>query len=318
MVRIREFTTPHFESLIQKEGDPLHRQVVANPEEDIENPDLTWDPLLEKKHSPVPGLIHRYPHIALLLVTPKCFSYCRFCFRAHYLNSPKEPSVLEKWGPIETYLRSHPEIQEVLLSGGDPLMLNDTQFQELGSRIREISKDIIIRIGTRAPVFQPKRYSEKLMSILESLKPVVMSIHVNHEREITSEFEGVVRKLMHVGISCYAQTVLLKSVNDDSDLLRALFKKLYRVNVRPYYLHLCDRVHGTKHFMVSPAKATQLWRSLWGSIPGMAMPHLVFDDATRLGKVPLQDHPTLQVDAQGRAVITSVHDKNLQTDYVCE
>ena len=315
MARLRQFVTPHYQSLMGASDDPLGRQVVAQPGEDIEHPALSWDPLDEKKYSPVPGLIHRYPHIALLLVTPKCFAYCRFCFRASYLNDIHGPTILERWAPVEHYLQTHAEIQEVLLSGGDPLMLSDAQFRDLGDRIRKISKDMTIRVGTRAPVFQPNRFSEGLLDHLEALRPVVLSIHVNHAREVTSEFKEVVLALMKRGISCYSQSVLLKGVNDDSATLRKLFRTLVASHVRPYYLHLCDRAQGTAHFMVHPNRAIELWRSLWGALPGMAIPHLVFDDASHLGKVPLQDRPTVHTDAEGRVLITSLHDSGDTRSY---
>lgn len=315
MPRLRQFVTPHYQSLIRSANDGLGRQVMAQPEEDVERPDLSWDPLSEERHSPVPGLIHRYPHIALLLVTPRCFAYCRFCFRASYLNDVDGPTILERWDPVERYLRDHSEIQEVLLSGGDPFMLSDAQFQDLGDRIRHISPSMMIRVGTRAPVFQPQRFSQNLLDQLGMLRPTTLSIHVNHAREVTAEFKEIVLELMKRGIACYSQSVLLKGVNDNSDVLRELFRTLYMSGVRPYYLHLCDRVQGTAHFMVHPTRAIDLWRSLWGALPGMAIPHLVFDDASGLGKIPLQDRPTVHTDQEGRVVITSLHDLDQRTSY---
>lgn len=307
MGRIRESVTPYYQSLIQNKDnpltDPLGLQVYPHPDEDVASPALNWDPLEEKKNSPVPGLIHRFPHIALLLVTSKCFSYCRFCFRADYLNHPAPSSIFDLWDPIEQYLRSHTEIREVLLSGGDPLMLSDADIDRLGHKIRDVSARMIIRVGTRAPVFAPSRFSDELLGVLESLKPLVMSIHVNHPREITPEFEAVVSQLVSRGIVCYSQTVLLKGVNDNASTLQMLFQTLYEKGVRPYYLHLCDRVQGTAHFMVTPQRATDLWRSLWGKISGMAIPHLVYDAASSQGKIPLQDQPTLRTEADAAWIL---------------
>jgi lysine 2,3-aminomutase len=276
----------------------MHLQLTPDPRERLDHPDLSWDPLKENEHSPVPGLVHRYPRIALLLVTKQCFSYCRFCFRAGYLRDAEVDgsSILDVWDPVAAYLAEHPEIQEILLSGGDPLTLSDGQLGRLLRNIRAVKPDLRIRIGTRAPVFQPSRITDALIDVLREHHPVVAYVHVNHPEEVTTEFRGAVRRLQAQGIWCYSQSVLLRGINDSEPVLTQLLMDLYLLGVHPAYLHLCDVAMGTKHFMVPVKQATSLWRGLWGKIPGAAIPHLVFDGAHATGKTPVTDKVTVTYD----------------------
>ncbi len=296
LFRIPVRVTSFYQSLAQKAKHPLSKQITPSEDENCEHIDLHWDPLQENAHSPVPYLVHRYPRIALLLVTKQCFAYCRFCFRAGFLKDAEtDPTtILDHWEPIAAYLRAHDEIGEVLLSGGDPLTLNDERLFELLRRLREVKPKARIRIGTRAPVFQPKRITRAMLDRMGKVHPVVFYLHVNHPSEITPDFESVIQASLKAGVMCYSQSVLLKGVNDDAKVLQTLLMKLYHLGVHPTYIHLCDMAQGTRHFMVPLKEATQLWRDLWGALPGAAIPHLVFDDAGKGGKIPLIDQVTVK------------------------
>ncbi len=299
---------PAFFKRLMRGKTHLMKQVEPDKREGVMLPELSWDPLRETKYSPVPYLVHRYPRIAMILVTQQCFAYCRYCFRAGFINPPSTKTVLEHWAPIDTYLREHPEISEVLLTGGDPFILSDPQLSELLGKVRDISPDLRIRIGTRAPIFHPKRFSSpEVYDVLEAHQPLTLYLHVNHRDEVTPELSNIVKTLMKRGMVCYSQSVLLRGVNDSVAALKETFMSLYTLGVHVGYLHLCDLAQGTAHFMVPVSEATTLWRGLWAELPGAAIPHLVFDDAEGGGKIPLHDKTTVTYEGE-RPLIHSFSD----------
>lgn len=304
--------TPHFEMMAQKAGTPLRKQIESSPCEWERYPRLESDPLQEARHCPTPFLIHRYPRTVLILVTRRCFAYCRFCFRRNwaYADRVEQKTVLDAWDPIRSYLVTHPEIREVVLSGGDPLTLNNTQIEDLLARIRAVKPTDPIRIATRAPVFDPDRLDSTLLDVLQSQGPISIYVHVNHPGEISREFEQFVCDVKERNVSCFSQTVLLRGVNDCVATLESLFWRLYCLGVHPSYLHLCDRVAGTQRFLVDLKTANILWRSLWGRLPGAAIPHFVFDDGGRLGKTPLTDQVTV-VYADGSKIVSLCNQKQI-------
>lgn len=285
-------TYPHkvssyYAGLIRSVGDPIWRQCMPDPEE-LNDPDQSADPLSEAMLSPVPGLIHRYPDRVVLLVSNRCAVYCRFCMRKRLVGCDlDEPFSLENLERAVKYIESHPQIHDVILSGGDPLMLSDDSLYLILKRLRAIPTVSIIRIGTRIPVTLPTRITKELCSMLRKFHPLYVNTHFNHPSEITSESSQACALLADAGISLGNQTVLLKGVNDSVPVLRELLTRLLEVRVRPYYLHQMDLVQGTAHFRTSVQKGLELLTGLRGHVSGMAIPHYMIDLPGGKGKVAL-------------------------------
>ncbi len=206
------------------------------------------DSLAEDKHSPVPGLVHRYPDRVLMLVTTQCASYCRYCTRARIVGDPAAQFSRHEFDLQIEYLKKTPQVRDVLLSGGDPLVLAPKILEEILTRLREIQHIEIVRIGSRVPVFMPQRVTDDLCDMLQKFHPLWLNIHVNHSNEITKELAEACDKLTRAGIPLGNQTVLLAGVNDNVHIQRKLVQDLVRIRVRPYYLYQCDLVHGAGHF----------------------------------------------------------------------
>ena len=282
--------TPYYASLLDR-SDPmqaLRRTVVPVLGEYEFTRGENEDPLGEDGHSPVPGLVHRYPDRVLLLVTNFCSVYCRYCTRARMVGSVGERSV--KKTDIEAaleYIENTPVIRDVLISGGDPLSLDDDRLDYVLGRLRRIRHVEFVRIGSKQPVVQPMRVTPALTKILKRYHPLWMSLHFTHPDELTPEVAEACGRLADAGIPLGSQTVLLKDVNDDPLVMRDLVHGLLKIRVRPYYLYQCDPISGSGHFRTPVSKGVELVRSLRGHTTGYAVPTFVVDAPAGGGKIPI-------------------------------
>ncbi len=281
--------TPYFTSLIDPDdpNDPIRRQVIPTADEITPFTGMMEDSLAEDRHSPVPGLVHRYPDRVLMLVTTQCASYCRYCTRSRIVGNPLATFSRAEMEMQLDYLRKTPQVRDVLISGGDPLTIAPRQLEELLSRLREIPHIEIIRIGTRVPVFMPMRVTTELTDMLQKYHPLWMNIHVNHPNEITAELAEACDKLSRAGIPLGNQSVLLAGINDCPHIFRKLVQDLVRIRVRPYYIYQCDLVEGAGHFRTPVAKGIEIIEALRGHTSGFAIPTYVVDAPGGGGKVPL-------------------------------
>ena len=277
--------TPHYLRLIREPGDPIWKQAVPDLAEldDSGQP----DPLGEDDQSPLASIIHRYPDRVIFYVAGSCAGYCRFCTRKRKVgHADQAPSFGQLRQGID-YIAAHPQIRDVILSGGDPLVLADPVLEDLLARVRQIPHVEILRIGSRTPVTLPERITDKLCQLLRKYQPLYFNTHFNHPRELTSEAHQACARLADAGIVVSNQTVLLRGVNDQPQILTELFRGLLRMRVRPYYLHQMDLVRGTCHFRTPIATGLELMQSLRGPVSGLASPHYVVDLPGGKGKVPL-------------------------------
>jgi lysine 2,3-aminomutase len=281
--------TPYFMSLLSKDdpGDALRRTVVPTVAEFTQTPGEADDPLGEDGQSPVPGLVHRYPDRVLLLVLDFCSTYCRYCTRSRVVgHGAIYPSRSRLERAIE-YIRSTTSVRDVLISGGDPLTLNDERLNWLLARLREIPHVEIIRIGTKIPAVLPQRITPNLVRVLRRYHPLWMSLHFTHPAECTPEAYRACERLANAGIPLGSQTVLLKGVNDSVEIMKALCHQLLRMRVRPYYLYQCDPITGSSHFRTPVEKGLEIIRGLRGFTSGYAVPTYVIDAPGGGGKIPL-------------------------------
>jgi lysine 2,3-aminomutase len=281
--------TPYFASLIDPDDpdDPVRRQVVPTADEITPFTGMMEDSLAEDRHSPVPGLVHRYPDRVLMLVTTQCASYCRFCTRSRIVGDPAANFSHADFDMQIDYLKRTPQVRDVLLSGGDPLTIAPAILEELLRRLREIPHIEIVRIGTRVPVFMPMRVTDELCDMLQKYHPLWMNIHVNHPNEITAELAQATDKLSRAGIPLGNQTVLLAGVNDCVHIQRKLVQDLVRIRVRPYYLYQCDLVEGAGHFRTPVSKGIEVMEGLRGHTSGFAVPTYLIDAPGGGGKIPV-------------------------------
>ncbi len=280
----------YFLDQIKEENDPMWRQVVPTLDEldDFlsEEELLESDPLNEEGDMPVPELVHRYPDRVLLMVNNHCPIICRFCTRKRKIGFPGIVTRETLRQGIE-YIRNHTEIRDVILSGGDPLLVPDKELDRILSELRSIPHLEIIRIGTRVPGTLPQRITEDLCSILKKYHPLYFNIHFNHPDEITPEVEKACNMLADTGIPLGSQTVLLKGVNDDAEVMRELMVKLLKIRVKPYYIYQADMTLGTDHFRTTVEKSLSIMKDLQGHISGMGVPYFVIDAPGGGGKVRL-------------------------------
>ncbi len=281
--------TPYFVSLIDPTdpNDPVRKQVIPTAAEIRPFIGMMEDSLAEDRHSPVPGLVHRYPDRVLMLVTTQCASYCRYCTRSRIVGDPSATFSRADFELQIEYLKRTPQVRDVLLSGGDPLVLAPKLLEELLGRLREIPHIEIIRIGTRVPVFMPMRVTDELCNILQKFHPLWINIHVNHPNEITAELEAACDRLTRAGIPLGNQSVLLAGINDCVHIQRQLVHDLVRIRVRPYYLYQCDLVEGAGHFRTPVAKGVEIIEGLRGHTSGYAVPTYVVDAPGGGGKIPV-------------------------------
>jgi lysine 2,3-aminomutase len=280
----------YFLDQIKEENDPMWRQVVPTLEElnDFSSQEelLESDPLNEEGDMPVPELVHRYPDRVLLMVNNHCPIICRFCTRKRKIGFPGIVTRETLRQGID-YIRKHTEIRDVILSGGDPLLVPDKELDRILSELRSIPHLEIIRIGTRVPGTLPQRITEDLCSILKKYHPLYFNIHFNHPDEITPEVEKACNMLADTGIPLGSQTVLLKGVNDDTEVMRELMLKLLKMRVKPYYIYQADMTLGTDHFRTTVEKSLSIMKDLQGHISGMGVPYFVIDAPGGGGKVRL-------------------------------
>ena len=281
--------TPYFASLMDP-GDPtcpVRRQVIPTHHELESFTSMMEDSLAEDKHSPVPGLVHRYPDRVLMLVTTQCASYCRYCTRSRIVGDPSETFNVAEYKLQLDYLWANPQIRDVLLSGGDPLTLAPKVLGNLLSELRAIPHIEIIRIGTRVPVFMPMRVTDELCEVLSAHHPLWMNIHINHPREITPEVADACDKLTRAGVPLGNQSVLLRGVNDHPVIMQKLLRELVKIRVRPYYIYQCDLVHGAGHLRTTVSKGLEIMESLRGHTSGYSIPTYVVDAPGGGGKIPV-------------------------------
>lgn len=277
--------TPYYADLIKCKNDPLYRQVVPDSNELMENGGVS-DPLGEEEDSPVPSIVHRYPDRLIFLVTHLCASYCRFCTRKRRVGDQSRinPQYIENG--LE-YIRNHRMIRDVIISGGDPLILSDSKLEYILQSIREIPHVEIIRIGTRIPCFLPRRITPQLASMLRRYHPLYVNVHFNHPDEITEDATQALSHLADAGIPLGNQSVLLRGVNDHPLVMKRLVQQLLKVRVKPYYIYQADLVSGTEHLRTTIEKGLEIMDALRGWTSGLGIPYFVIDAPGGGGKIPV-------------------------------
>ena len=269
--------------------DPVRRQYVPSPEEMDVKDGESGDPIGDRRHSPVPGLVHRYPDRVLIKVTSTCPVYCRFCFRREMVG-PEKGEALSKpdLDAVIAYIAAHREIFEVILTGGDPMMLSAARAREITARLEQIDHVKVIRWHTRMPVTRPDRITPAYAEAVSSrIKAVFVAVHANHANEFTDEAISACRLLAGRGIALVSQSVLLRGVNNTLEDLSGLMRAFLAAGIKPYYLHQLDAAPGTSHFRVPVAEGQRLVRALRDSLSGLAIPHYVFDIAGGVSKASL-------------------------------
>lgn len=285
--------TPYYLSLLDPadENDPLRRQCFPDPRELAFSLGGVPDPLAEESDMPVPGLIHRYPDRCLAIVTGTCAVYCRHCNRKRIWRTDKPAGRRERLQAMVDHVARTPALREVIVSGGDPLLIPEPLLDWFLGALRAIPHVEVLRIGSRVPVTLPMRITPKLCAMLKRHRPLWFNTQFNHDREITKESTRACEMLLEAGIPVGNQSVLLKGVNDNYDAMRALLCGLERISVRPYYLFQCDPVQGTDHFRVEIRTGTEIMERLWRSISGLCLPRYVLDSPGGRGKVSLHPCP---------------------------
>jgi len=293
--------TPQYFNLIEPDNPecPIRRQVIPNVRESQFTPGEMADPCGEDDHMPAPGLVHRYPDRVLLLVTDRCAAYCRYCTRSRIVSGAGEQELRTDIEQALDYLREHDEIRDVLLSGGDALLLSDNKLDWLLGELRAIPHLEFLRIGSRIPIFLPQRITPKLCDILKKYHPLFISVHVNHPRELSAEVKAGLERLADAGVPLGNQSVLLRGINDDVEVMKTLVHRLLMCRVRPYYLYACDLIKGSTHLRGSIAKGLEIIEALRGYTTGYAVPQLVIDAPGGGGKVPLNPEYLLKQDESG-------------------
>ncbi|MDE8348731.1 MAG: lysine-2,3-aminomutase-like protein [Acidocella sp.] len=278
---------PALQALIGNPDDAIGLQFIPNAAELIIAPHEMADPVADEALSPVPGIVHRYPDRALLKPLLACPVYCRFCFRREQVGPDGGVLGEAELEVAYDYIAAHPEIKEVILTGGDPLMLSPRRLRAILDRLSAIAHVELLRIHTRVPVADPGLMTDELAEALDTPTPLFVALHTNHAREITETVRLGLQKLQRRGISILGQTVLLAGVNDSEEALGDLFRAMLRARVKPYYLHQLDAAPGTARFHVPPERGREIMANLRGNISGIALPTYIYDQPGGLGKIPL-------------------------------
>ena len=266
-------------------------QVIPSSKEIDVHPNELTDPCGDEIHESAPNVTHRYPDRALLKVTYQCAMYCRFCFRKYKVSHESSEKIWSQLDKSMSYIREHPEISEVILTGGDPLVLTTSKLSRVLTPLESIDSVHVVRIHTRVPIALPSRINTELLELLKSFsKPIWIVIHVNSHKEFTTDALKALSLLSQAGIPLLCQSVLLKGINDSEESLKSLLLSCIKNKIKPYYLHYPDLAKGTNHFRVSLAKALDLYKSLRGKIPGYAIPQLTVDIPGGKGKIPIDSH----------------------------
>lgn len=286
---LRMAITPYYLSLINPEdpNDPVRRQAIPTGLETHQSAADLLDPLHEDSDSPVPGLTHRYPDRVLFLITDQCSMYCRHCTRRRFAGQHDCESPAERIEKAIDYIAKTPQVRDVLLSGGDALLVSDQVLESIIKRLRAIPHVEIIRIGSRTPVVCPQRITPELVAMLSKYHPVWLNTHFNHSNEITEESAGACARLANAGVPLGNQTVLLRGVNDSVEVMKKLMCNLVKIRVRPYYIYQCDLSMGLEHFRTPVAKGIEIIEGLRGHISGYAVPTFVVDAPGGGGKIPV-------------------------------
>ena len=289
--------TPHFFSLIDREDPncPIRKQVVPRIAERYTAPEERSDPMNEDGQMPVPGIVHRYPDRVLFIVTNCCASYCRYCTRSRLVSNAQHYNFRPSYEKGLEYIRKTPAVRDVLISGGDPLLLANEQLEFLIKELRSIPHVEFIRIGTRVPIFLPQRITPALCSVFLANGPIWMSIHTNHPKECTKEMEEACKRLLTSHVVIGNQSVLLKGVNDNPTVIRTLNHRLLQCGVHPYYLHQCDLVAGTSHFRTHVKTGLEIIEQLRGYTSGYAVPQYIIDTPGGKGKVPMNPQTVIDI-----------------------
>ena len=294
--------TPYFFNLIDPNDPncPIRQQVIPKIDETKTADWEMSDPVGEDQTSPVKGIVHRYPDRILFLVTDRCAAYCRYCTRSRLVSNATGYDFRPEFEQQIEYVRQHPEIRDVLISGGDPLLLSNSKIDYLLSQLREIEHIEFLRIGTRIPIFLPQRIDAELCSILKKYHPLFVSVHTNHPAELSQEVKEGLERLADSGIPLGNQSVLLRKVNDNAEVMKVLVQKLLRCRVRPYYLYQCDLISGSSHLRTSVAEGIKIIDHLRGHTTGYAIPQFVIDAPGGGGKTPINpdyviSHDTNQI-----------------------
>ncbi len=301
--------TPAVLKMIKEKGDPIWKQVVPTSQEgESDSACHSGDPLHEEKDSPVPNLVHRYPDRVLLFVTNQCPIYCRFCTRKRFVGSPGmlTPDELSQ---VVNYLSARTEVRDIILSGGDPLMVADVLLERILGALRAISHIEIIRFGTRVPGTLPSRITDAFCAMIKRYHPIYMNLHFNHPDEITPEVALACNKLADAGVPLGSQTVLLAGVNDDPTVMKRLMQKLLAIRVKPYYIYQADLVAGTHHFRTRVETGLKIITALRGHTSGMAVPHYVIDAPGGGGKVALLPRDVLWSISDKEVFVKNYEDK---------
>jgi lysine 2,3-aminomutase len=268
-------------------ADPIARQYLPTAAELETTPEELEDPIGDEAHSPVKGIVHRYPDRVLLKPVHVCAVYCRFCFRREKVGPGSETLSKEELQKAIAYIRNTPAVWEVIVTGGDPLVLSARRLKEIVAALNDIPHVQVIRFHTRVPVADPARVTDEVIAALESDKAVYVVLHANHARELTDKVRAAVQKFIRAGIPLLSQSTLLKGVNNDAAVLEELFRTLTAMKVKPYYLHHPDLAPGTAHFRLPLAEGRALAEKLWGRMSGIAQPNYVLDIPGGFGKVPV-------------------------------
>jgi lysine 2,3-aminomutase len=286
---LRMAITPYYLTLIDPLNPkcPIRQQAIPFGSELITGKNDLYDPLAEDFDSPVAGLTHRYPDRVLFLITDMCSTYCRHCTRRRFAGQKDAELKTEQIDEAILYIKNHPEVNDVLLSGGDAFMVSDEKIEYILKKLREIDHVQVIRFGTRTPVVMPQRITQELVDILKKYHPIWVNTHFNHPDEITLESKKAIDLLADSGIQVGNQSVLLKGINDCVHIMRRLVKQLIAIRVRPYYLYQCDLSYGIEHFRTPVSKGIEIIEGLRGHISGLAVPTFVVDGPNGGGKIPV-------------------------------
>jgi len=281
--------TPYYASLIRTPdpSDPIFQMAVPQGHELFDPTFLKEDPLEEDEDMPVPGLVHRYPDRALLIVTSTCSMYCRHCTRKRVSGAQESTITAPRLQQAVAYLRAHGEIHDVILSGGDPFTMSTDALERILSAVRSVPTVEIIRIGTRTPVVMPQRITDELVAMLRKYHPLWVNTHFNHPNELTPDAATACARLVDAGIPLGNQSVLLRGINDRPQVMEELCRNLVRMRVRPYYLFQCDLVRGVEHFRTPVARGIEIMEYLRGRVSGLAIPQFVVDTPHGGGKIPI-------------------------------
>lgn len=267
--------------------DPIARQYLPAVEELVTTPEERDDPIGDDAHTPVKGIVHRYPDRVLLKPVHVCAVYCRFCFRREKVGPGSEALNAEELNTAIDYIRRTPQVWEVILTGGDPLVLSARRLRDIMEQLGAIPHVEVIRFHTRVPIAEPSRVTEEMVQALASEKAVYMVLHANHANELTDKVRAATQKFVSAGIPLLSQSTLLRGVNDKADVLENLFRKLTAMKIKPYYIHHPDKAPGTSHFRLGVEEGQELLDGLRGRLSGIAQPHYVLDIPGGFGKIPL-------------------------------